>query len=344
MAGKIWRAAIVGATSLLGKELADELNEADGAAWNLTLLDKTDPDAAAGLGGQITSAGDEAMVVLPVTADAFVGMDVVFFASDAATTKEFWGAAHNAGASIVDLTGALEGTRGVLVRSPWIAAGKAADLTTVAVVAAHPAAVMLAVTADRLERSFGMRRLAATVFEPASQQGSAGVDELHQQTVALLSFKPVVKDIYDAQVAFNLQAELGGAAKFDLRGVADRTARQIAAMAGEAAKAVTLQMVQAPVFHGATASVFVELNAAADKKSVQAALAGGVMVAAEDEGPSNDRVAGSREIQFAVRPAGDDPSTSFWLWMAADNLRLSARHAAACAVELVALRPAAGVQ
>jgi aspartate-semialdehyde dehydrogenase len=343
MAGKIWRAAIVGATGLLGKEMADELNSAEGAVWDLTLLDKTEPDAAGGFGGQITSAGDEAMMVLPLTAEAFAGMDVVFFAGDAATTQEFWSPAHKAGAGVVDLTGALESVPGVVVGSPWIASGKVVDLATVAVVAAYPAAVMLALTADRLQRAFGVQRLAATVLEPASQQGSAGVDEMHQQTVALLTFKPVTKELYDAQVAFSLQTELGGAAKLDLRGVGDRTLRQVQAMAGDAAKAVTLQIVQAPVFHGATASVFVELAQPVETSAVQAALSDGVMVAADEDGPSNDRVAGSREIQFAVRASGDNPGTGFWLWMAADNLRLAARQAAACAAELVALRPTSGV-
>jgi aspartate-semialdehyde dehydrogenase len=342
MAGKIWRAAIVGATGLLGKEMADELNAAEGTVWDLTLLDKSDPEAT-GFGGQITAAGDEAMMVLPVTAEAFAGMDVVFFAADAATTQEFWNAAHTAGAGVVDLTGTLDGTPGVVVASPWIPASESVDLATVAVVAAYPAAVMLALTADRLQRAFGVKHIAATVLEPASQQGSAGVDEMHQQTVSLLTFKPVTKELYDAQVAFNLQAELGEAAEFDLRSVSDRMLRQIQAMAGDAAKAVTLQIVQAPVFHGATASVFVKLENSATASSVGTALSDGVMLLAEEGGPSNDRVAGSREIQFSVRAAGKDEGTGFWLWMAADNLRLAARHAAACAAAMVALRPAAGV-
>ena len=38
---------------------------------------------------------------------------------------------------------------------------------------------------------------------------SAGLDELQQQTVGLLSFKKLNKDVYDAQVSFNLLPHFG---------------------------------------------------------------------------------------------------------------------------------------
>jgi aspartate-semialdehyde dehydrogenase len=41
---------------------------------------------------------------------------------------------------------------------------------------------------------------------------------------------------------------------------------------------------------------------------------------------------------------GDGAGTRFWLWMAADNLKLAAVHAIACAGELGRLRPSGKVQ
>jgi aspartate-semialdehyde dehydrogenase len=71
MTGRVLRGAVVGASSLLGKELAEELNDS-AAAWDLTLLDTAEA------GGQITSAGDEALMIQPVSVEAMAGMDVVF--------------------------------------------------------------------------------------------------------------------------------------------------------------------------------------------------------------------------------------------------------------------------
>ncbi len=210
MAGKTWRGAVVGASTLLGKELAEELNGATDALWDITLLDAEDA------GGTITAAGDEALVIQPVAADSFVGIDVVFFAGEGATTLQFWKAAHAAGAGIVDLTGALEGQPHVQVRSPLVSGGAALDLATIAEVSAQPAAIMLAL-ASRTLSAAGLERMAATILQPASELGNAGVEEVHQQTISLLSFKPLPKDIYDAQVAFNLVASLGSASKANLQ-------------------------------------------------------------------------------------------------------------------------------
>jgi hypothetical protein len=76
-------------------------------------------------------------------------------------------------------------------------------------VAAHPAAVTLALLLLRASKAGAIRRAVATIFEPASEHGQRGMDELHQQTVNLLSFQPLPKDVYDAQVAFNMLARYG---------------------------------------------------------------------------------------------------------------------------------------
>jgi len=338
MAANIIRGAIVGASTLLGKELAEELNGATSSTWDLTLLDTEES------GGTITAAGDEPHVIQPISALAFTGIDVAFFAGEVSTTLEFWKAAHAAGASIVDLTGALEGQPNVLVRSPLVEGGASPDLATVAEVSAHPAAIMLALTDARLQ-SLGLTRMAATVLQPASELGSAGVEEVHQQTVGLLSFKPLKKDIYDTQVAFNVVASLGSDAKLNLDTARARIHRHIAALtSADASDSIALQLLQAPVFHGYTASVFVELSQAEDEEAVRAAMLGGETSLFEEESPSNESAAGKGEVLFSISPAISQPSNTFWLWIASDNLRLAARNATACALELLELRPQSGIQ
>ena len=338
MVGKTWRGAVVGASTLLGKELAEELSGATDVLWDITLLDAEDA------GGTITAAGDEALVIQTIAADSFVGIDVVFFAGDGATALQFWKAAHAAGAAIVDLTGALEGRPHVQVRSPLVPGGVVPDLSTVAEVSAQPAAIMLALATARLRKT-GIERIAATVLQPASALGNAGVEEVHQQTVSLLSFKPLQKDIYDAQVAFNLLASLGSVAKANLDHTRDTIRRHIEVLSGkDSTDLVALQLLQAPVFHGYTASVFVEMSQQIDEKTVRTLLVEGQPQFLEDESPSNEIAAGKGEVFLRVTAADSKKGSAFWLWMAADNLRLSARNAAACAVELLQLRPVSGVQ
>ena len=54
-----------------------------------------------------------------------------------------------------------------------------------------------------------VERIVATVVQPASEYGQKGMDELHEQTVNLLSFQALPKTIFDTQVAFNMVARYG---------------------------------------------------------------------------------------------------------------------------------------
>jgi aspartate-semialdehyde dehydrogenase len=145
MTDRLDRIGIVGASSLAGKELSEELGESQLGASDFVLLDEEE------VAGQMTAAGDEVAFIQRLEASSFERMDFVFFTGSAAVTKKHWHEARRAGASIIDLTYALDGEKDVLVRAPWVAEvlsekepGRGPDLKTPAVVAAHPVAVMLA--------------------------------------------------------------------------------------------------------------------------------------------------------------------------------------------------------
>ena len=333
------RGVVVGASTALGRELIEELNTSETAAWNLRLADTGDSS------GQLLAGGDEAFVIQPLTPEIFDARDIAFFTTEPQITRARWREAKSAGAAVVDLTAVLETEPGAMVRSPWIPRDHAPTIDTAAVIPAHPAAVILGMVAWRLASAFGRVHLAATVLEPASQQGSRGVDEMHQQMVSLLGFHPLPHEVYDAQVAFNLRIGVGEAAKPNMSAIGSTIRRHLKAIAGEAvASSVTLQLVQAPVFHGYTMSVYVQLPTAADATAVRRVLHGGEIhvTNVHEEAPSNQSVAKEPGIAIALTEEASATSEThgFWLWVAADNLKLAAHHAIACAEEFAALRPA----
>lgn len=338
MEDRLIRGVIVGASSLLGKELAEELNTASGVAWELTLVEAEDADLT------LTAAGDEAQLIQPISRDAFTSTDVVFFAGDGRTALEYWKVAHQAGAVVVDLTGGLEGQTNVQVRSPLVEGGRPPDIATVALVSAHPAAIMLAQPAVKL-KPLAIRVMAATLLQPASVAGKAGMDELHQQTVGLLSFQPLKKTIYDAQVGFNLIASFGDKAEISLSTITSRIHSHVEAITGGLGKnALALQLIQAPVFHGYTASVYLEMEGEVGIDEIREVLTTGSSPLHQDELASNQIAAGTGEVLFAITMVDSNRKNGFWLWLAADNLRLAARNAASCAFELLRLQPINALQ
>lgn len=349
--------AIVGAGSLRGKELNDALADSPFADADFRLMDDE-----AQL-GSLETVGDEVTFIQRIDPESFRQVDFAFFAGDEALTLRQWENAHKAGASIVDLSFALEGKPGVLVRAPWVdselqpppaASGSAAPgletpgLETPAIVPAHPVAVALALLLGRVAQSAPVRIASATIFEPASEYGRAAMDELHQQTVKLLSFQELPRQVYDTQVAFNTTPAFGEASKFSLAASESRIRRHFALLSAGRLPEVGVQLLHTPVFHGYGLSLAIELKSPTSLDQMEASLAGEhvEVVTAESDPPTNLSVAGQVNILVRVRPhhPKDPESTSFWIWAGLDNLRFAVLNALACALELKRLRPSGEVQ
>ncbi len=341
--GNLYRAAIVGAASLRGKEVAEMLNERNFPAADIRLLD--DDESM----GQLEAMGDEISFIQRVRAEQFENVDFTFFASDEETTRKNWKDARDAGSAILDLSAALENESGASVRSVWVERERgqmpALDLQPGPCVAAHPVAVTLALLLLRAGKAGAIRRVVATIFEPASEHGQRGMDELHQQTVNLLSFQSLPKDVYDAQVAFNMVARYGQKSQPPLDSVEARISRHYQKIAGDAAPRPSLMLLQAPIFHGHALAAFLEMQSPVDLAALSQALAGDhvAIPGPEEDPPSNVSAAGQAEVQLSLKIDPAHPN-GVWLWAAADNLRISALTAVECAESMTATRPTGKIQ
>lgn len=341
--GNLYRAAIVGAASLKGKEIAEMLNERNFPAVDVRLLD--DDEAL----GQLESMGDEISFIQSVRAEQFEHVDFTFFASDEECTRKNWKRSRDAGSTIIDLSAALEDEEGARVRSLWVERerGQIAppDLQPGPCVTAHPVAVTLALLLLRAGKAGAIRRVVATVFEPASEHGQRGMDELHQQTVNLLSFQPLPKDVYDTQVAFNMISRYGQKSQPALGSVEARILRHYQKIAGDDAPQPSLLLLQAPIFHGHALAVFLEMESSAGVEALAQALSGDhvTLPGPEDDPPSNVSSAGQGDVLLSLKSDPVQPN-GVWLWVAADNLRISALTAVECAESLATTRPTGKIQ
>jgi aspartate-semialdehyde dehydrogenase len=311
----------------------------------MTLLDEETAQ------GQLDQVGDEVTFVQAIEPDAFDQVDFTFFAGSEDLTRKHWRQALRSGSTVLDLSGALDQETGVLVRAPWLGSEAVTpDLFTPAVVPAHPAALALALLLDRLQLAAPVHFAAATVLEPASEFGRAAMDELHQQTIALLSFQGLPRAIYDAQAAYNLLLGLGETAAVNLNTVEARIRRHYDALSAGRWPALALQVVHAPVFHGHTMSIAIELERPVEISALEEALSGDHvdLVLEDTDSPSNLAATGQNDVLVRLRPEhGPRNSTQvsrLWLWAASDNLRLNAQNAVECALDLRRLRPKGTVQ
>jgi aspartate-semialdehyde dehydrogenase len=335
----MFRVAIVGAATLKGKEIAEILRDRNFPAIDIRLLD--DDESL----GRLEALGDEMSFIQSVRAEQFDHVDFTFFASDPHCTRENWKVARDLGNTIVDASYTLEDEPRAAVRSPWIErqSGRPVvpELQPGPVVVAHPAATVLALLALRAGK---IQRMIATVCEPASERGQKGMDELHEQTVNLLSFQELPKNIYDTQIAFNMVTRYGPRSVSPLYEVSERIRKHYRKIAPGLAEP-SLFVVQAPIFHGHAFAVYFETETPVTVDEFSHRLSGDHIVIAQnpDDAPTNVNAAGQGDILVSL---ARDPSreNGVWLWAAADNLRICALTAVECAESMTASRPRGQIQ
>ncbi len=314
----------------MGRELRD-LFERDSAGFDLKLIGVEEEEA-----GKLTGQGGEAAFVAALDADALEGAGAVLLAGSPESSKRAMELAPDA--AVIDLTYATEQMAEARVRAPMVEPEGAAQPSRVQIVA-HPAAVAIALFLRRVHRAHPVRAAVIHVFEPASERGSRGVDELHQQTLNLFAFRGAPKEVFDEQLSFNLLARYGEDAPVTLESAESRMELHLATLLSLAANAPpmpSLRLIQAPVFHGHSISAWVEFEARPPAEELENALESELIDVrrAGTDAPTAVGMAGQSGIAVGAIAADRNHPRACWFWIAADNLRLGGENALALAREL----------
>jgi aspartate-semialdehyde dehydrogenase len=342
--GILHRVAIVGASSLLGKELKQVLEDRNFPASEIILLDESV------MAGTLTEAAGEPTFIRALEEDSFEGARFVFFAGTPADAERNWRTAQRAGATVVDLTGAVsvpnsDGPDALAwipsLSSVLLPSAPAPNGPLPMVYSSPRAPVIIACTLAAGFAKFQLQRLVLLLFPPVSDRDQAGIEELESQTASLLSFRQIDRPVFDEQVAFNLLARYGEGSKLRLEDSRAAIAQDVARYLAGRAPMPAIQLVQAPVFYGYAFAAYADFASPGPSRSfaeLESAFASlGVKVAASgDPSPTNVNVAGESEIHIAPIAADPGVQSGAWIWGAVDNLRLTATNAVRIAEELVA--------
>jgi aspartate-semialdehyde dehydrogenase len=324
------RIVIAGASSLLGTELKSLLEESRFAASDFRLLDE---ELAA---GTLTEAGGEPAVIRPVEEDSFDRARFVFFTGSPEFTRANFALAQRSGTAIIDLSG-----HSVLLPDsvPWfrgIEKLRGQDLPQKPRLVTIPSASAEALIRLTLcLQPLGLRQLTASVLQPVSAWGKAGIEELETQSSQLLSLQTPGRQLFDAQVAFSTLDRFGPTSRFDIRAALANLRSEVRSCLHETRVVPAIQLIHVPAFYGTTFSVWVELDISVDAARIQRTCkeAGFSMMQAPDS-PNNLSVAEESAVQLAqAEPEPAKPGT-WWFWGAADNIRLPAWNAVKLAEKL----------
>ena len=306
--------AIVGSSSLLGKELKEMLEDRPFPTGKLVALETEE------YAGLLQEFAGEIQITQILSPETLADIDIAFFAC----SPEIMTAYLASGAQFPELTIDLtqSGRPGSLYLNE--VSGAAILKPQGYFVNPHPATIVLARLLLRLNQAFGVESSVATLLEPASERGTRGVDELQEQTISLLNFQEFDKKIFRGQLAFNILPEPETATRTE-----STVLEQLATVLGPTFPLPVLTALQAPVFHSHSYSIFVQCLNDPGLEDILKALQADSAFAWHDNAAEispvtivgNDKIHVGRVRKVAGRSGG------LSLWAATDNLRIAAANA-----------------
>lgn len=310
-----FRVGIVKPGTPFGRDVREALEEGGLPVIELKLF-----EAEAAGEATLSHFGEEVVVTQPLDQDLLPRLDALFVGGGGTST-------FNRVAREAAEQGVWTFVQGAIELEGRVIDPKAPEITEEdrLGIVPRPESHLLAATLEKLHRAYGVERAVANVLVPAQSRGIAGAEELHQQVVSLLNFKPLPSVVFEEQLAFNATLP-------DAGDTAESVRHETVRLAG-LPDVLAVSLVQVPVFHAYCATLWVELGKAVEPKGLEAHFRETPF--STEKKRRSDRhaspVAVAESNRMHVRPMqlrSKGASRSYWLWLVADSSFYSPAQAA----------------
>jgi aspartate-semialdehyde dehydrogenase len=163
----------------------------------LTLL------ASARSAGKKLKFRGKTIAVAELTSDSFTGVDIALFSAGGGISREFAPLAVRAGCVVIDNSSAFRMEKSVPLVIPEI---NASDVKHHQGIIANPncTTAITLMALYPLHKAFGVKRIFASSYQAVSGTGAKAIEELERQVGQIVAGKPVTKEVYPHQIAFNV--------------------------------------------------------------------------------------------------------------------------------------------
>ena len=314
--------AVVGATGAVGAEFIKIVEQRHPALHNLKLL------ASSRSAGTKLTVNGKGFTVEETTEESFQGVDIAFISASTEASRHWAPIAVAAGAVVIDDSSAFRMQEDVPLVVPEV---NGADVTWHNGIIAIPncSTTPLVMVAHPIHRVNPIQRIIADTYQSVSGAGGAAVQELREQSEALLKGQPVTPRHQPKQIGFNVIPQIDSF-------LDSGYTREEQKMIDESRKImhapdirVSATCVRVPVMVSHSAAVHIETERAMNLGDIRAILMDmpGLTVL-DDTGAGNYPmpwdVAGEDDV-FVGRIRKDASDLNgFALWIVSDNLRKGA--------------------
>ncbi len=194
---KAYKVAILGATGAVGTELMSLLLERNFPLSQLKLL------ASANSVGKTLKFGSEEVTVEAVTPEAFANVDIVLASAGASVSKQWAAIAVKAGAVVIDNSSAFRQDANVPLIVPEVNPS-AVEHHHGIIANPNCTTILMNLVVYPLHQVRPVQRIVAATYQSASGAGARAMEELMQQSQAILNNQEPKAEILPYPLAFNL--------------------------------------------------------------------------------------------------------------------------------------------
>ena len=314
--------AVVGATGAVGNEMIATLEERDFPVKNLRLF------ASERSEGKKLRYRDRNIAVETLKENSFEGIDVALFSAGAERSKIWAPVAAQSGCVVIDNSSQWRMDPAVPLVVPEV---NPDDLKWHKGIIANPncSTIQMVVVLKPIHDAARIKRVVVTTFQSVSGTGQKAMDELLQQTKALLNFQEANYNVYPHQIAFNVLPHIDKFLENDYTKEEMKMVNETRKIMGDNSIRLTATTVRVPVFRGHSESVNIETEKKLTANEVREILsrAPGIIVfdaPHKDVYPLPVDVTGRDETYVGRIREDESIEKGINLWIVADNLRKGA--------------------
>ena len=314
--------AIIGATTSVGETLLEILEERKFPVGQIYLL-----DSEASSGARLEFSG-YALKIGDVASFDFSRVQLAFFVSTAAMSKEFAEKATAEGCIVIDRTPAFRNDKDVPLIIPEVNEDALEDINKRKIVSSPSCnSIQMLLALKPIHDAVGIKRINVSTYQSVSGSGKSAAEELASQTAALLNFRDVKCKIYPKQIAFNVLPQVGELLDNGYTDEEMKLVHETQKVLADDSIMVNATAVRVPVFIGHAASIHIETKEKISAEKVNELLqqAKGIELANRTEWPTPVSEAAGKDSVFVGRVREDISSKNgINLWVVTDNMRKGA--------------------
>jgi aspartate-semialdehyde dehydrogenase len=315
------RVAVVGATGAVGPVVLEVLAERAFPASEVVAF-----ASARSAGTRVPFAGGE-LEVRELADDSFDGFDLALFSAGGSTSKRYAPEAVARGCVVVDKSSAFRMDPDVPLVVPEVNP-EAVDAHQGIVANPNCSTIQLVAALKPLHDAAGIAHVTVATYQAVSGTGANAVQELQDQSRALLAGGQAAPSVYPHQIAFNVLPQCD-AFEGDSTTEETKLVQETHKILGDTRIAISATCVRVPVWRGHSEAVWIETREPLGAERARAILrdAPGVRVVddpAASAYPLPSAAAGTDDV--LVGRIRDDGSrrNGLSLFVVADNLRKGA--------------------